>query len=91
MITGAEFEKIVGSLHSPRSGNISQAYLFDALRRELLASRYSLMFRVALTPVAARSSLGVFPAAQSAGRRPRCWACRSSNSSKTCPNRAKRS
>ena len=50
MITGDEFQKIVSKLHA-ESGGVTQSYLFDALRRELLASRYSMMFWMANNPV----------------------------------------
>ena len=50
LVSPAEFEKIVGSLHGD-ARNMSQAYLFDALRRELLASRYSFMYQVSLASV----------------------------------------
>jgi hypothetical protein len=45
LISPAEFEKIVGSLHA-EARNMSQAYLFDALRRELLASRFDFMYKI---------------------------------------------
>ncbi len=45
MVSPAEFEKIVGDMRS-EAGHMSQGYLFDALRREMLASRYSFMFRI---------------------------------------------
>ncbi|HEX4145804.1 MAG TPA: hypothetical protein VHY91_20025 [Pirellulales bacterium] len=50
LISPAEFEKIVGSLHGD-SRNMSQALLFDSLRREILASRYSFMYQVSLASV----------------------------------------
>jgi hypothetical protein len=55
VISATDFQKIIQSLHA-ESGNITQAYLFDALRRELLASRLSVMFQISLAgiPPAAR-------------------------------------
>jgi hypothetical protein len=50
LVSPAEFEAVVSSLHAD-TRNMSQAFLFDSLRRELLASRYSFMYRVSLASV----------------------------------------
>ena len=54
MITSDEFRKNRFQSAPSRAAS-SQAYLFDSLRRELLASRYSLMFRIRTCQRPARS------------------------------------